>query len=130
MIRNLLSIIILSWLFVPLAYSFPNEISPVDAKQLFEKGKGVIIDVREKSEVDLGMAKSALWYPKSSIDNDFDGFKAFLASYLSKNIILYCRSGHRASLVIEKLAKDNIKALNMLGYQGWVDAGLPIKQSP
>lgn len=107
---------------------YPNAISVVDAKAKLDAGAAILIDVREADEVASGMAAPALWFAKSSIDKDLGSFIAFLNREANgKEIILYCRSGHRASLVVQALSEQNIVALNMGGFQGWVDAGLPTK---
>jgi rhodanese-related sulfurtransferase len=106
---------------------YPNAITPQAAQTLISEGSAVLIDVREQSEVALGMAAPALWYAKSSIDSNLQGFVDFLSQYNGKKIIIYCRSGHRASVVIQNLTTKNIEAFNMGGFQSWVDAGLPIK---
>ncbi|HAR42762.1 MAG TPA: hypothetical protein DCS07_09075 [Bdellovibrionales bacterium] len=110
-----------------LANSYPNAIAPLEAKRLLDQGSAVLIDIREKSEIALGMAAPALWYPKSTIDADLEGFLAFLATHSGKEIILYCRSGNRVSAVIKMLTPRGIHAWNMGGFAAWVDARLPTK---
>ena len=110
-----------------LANSYPNPISPQDAKTWVEVGKAVMIDVREKGEVSQGMAEPAYWYAKSSIDSNLEQFLTDLGQYAGKEIILYCRSGHRASIVVEALAGRGIHAWNMGGYADWVAAGFATK---
>lgn len=107
---------------------YPNAISVADAKAKLDAGTAILIDVRESDEVALGMAAPALWYAKSSIDKDLGSFIAFLTHEANgKEIIIYCRSGHRASLVIQALSEQHIFAFNMGGFQDWVDAGFPTK---
>lgn len=110
-----------------LAHQYPNPISVQDANTLVEQGNAILIDIREKDEVVLGMASPAFWYAKSTIDADFEGFISYLGAQSKKEIILYCRSGRRVSLVIEMLAERGIHAFNMGGFQDWVSAGLPVK---
>ncbi len=109
------------------ANSYPNAISPQDTKALLEQGKAVLIDIREQSEIAQGMAEPALWYPKSSIDANFDGFISYLAQFAGKEIVLYCRSGNRVSQVIPRLAEKGVNAWNMGGYKDWLAAGFGSK---
>lgn len=112
------------------AHNYPNPISPQEAKALTDSGAAVLIDVREQNEVSQGMAEPALWYPKSSIDAALDKFVAYLSQYPNEKIIIYCRSGHRASVVIQALAGAGVVAWNMGGFQDWLNAGLPVKTAP
>lgn len=112
------------------AHNYPNPISPQGAKALTDSGAAVLIDVREQNEVSQGMAGPALWYPKSSIDAALDKFMTYLSQYPNEKIIIYCRSGHRASIVIQALAGAGVVAWNMGGFQDWVSAGLPVKPGP
>lgn len=109
------------------AYGFPNSISPLEANSLIEQNQAILIDVREQQEVAQGMAKPALFYPKSSIDANIGEFIVFLANYPDKKIIIYCRSGQRASVVVAALSQRGILAFNMGGFRDWVAAGLETK---
>lgn len=121
--------LILSFGFSSLLFAqeYPNAISPEDAYLKIKHESSVLIDVREKNEVALGMAEPAIWYPKSSIDADLETFEKELSNFAGKEIILYCHSGRRASLIIQKLAEHGFFAWNMGGYQGWLEKGFPIK---
>ncbi len=110
------------------AHSYPNAITAVSAKAKADAGKAVLIDVREDSEIADGMAAPAEWYAKSKIDENEIAFTKHLGGFSGKEIILYCRSGKRASVVIEKLATQGIKAWNMGGYSDWVAAGFQTKR--
>jgi rhodanese-related sulfurtransferase len=109
------------------AHNYPNPVSPQDTKAWVEQNEAVMIDVREEAEVAQGMAQPAAWYAKSAIDSSLDGFVKYLGQYPGKEIVLYCRSGHRASLVAEQLATRKIKVWNMGGFKDWVDAGFATK---
>ena len=110
------------------ANTYPHAISPQDARVLVDQSSAVLVDVRELQEVQAGMAAPAEWYPKSSIDSKIGPFVDYLKAFGNKQIILYCRSGHRASLVLDAIAPYGIQALNMGGFQDWMSAGLPVKK--
>lgn len=117
--------LILGTVSASFAHDYPNPIAPKDAKAWVDEGKAVLIDIREQSEVTQGMAEPAVWYPKSSIDANLANFIGYLGQFNGKEIVLYCRSGRRVSVVVQLLAQKGIKAWNMGGYQDWMDAGLP-----
>lgn len=109
------------------AANYPGAISPMEAKAKLDRGQAILIDVREEDEVSSGMAEPAHWYAKSAIDADEEAFVRFLGQFPGKEIIVYCRSGKRASMVIEKIAQRDISAKNMGGFSDWVAAGYPVK---
>lgn len=76
----------------------------------------VLIDVRERNEVELGMVKGALWFPLSDIESDTDWSKKFTKKTWGKKIYLYCQSGKRAEKVKEILANKAIFSTNLGGY--------------
>lgn len=104
-------------------------ISPADAARLIKAGKAVLVDVREPAEwADTGVAAPAVLLAKSDFDGDRKQWNDFLAKAGDKEIILYCRSGHRAGIVAEKLAEEGRKAANAGGLRDWKAAGLPLRQ--
>lgn len=109
------------------AHDYPNPISPQEAKAQVDAAKAVLIDIREANEIAQGMAAPALSYAKSSIDSNPDAWIKYLTQFSGKEVILYCRSGHRASIIVELLAKHGIHAWNMGGYMDWVNAGFATK---
>lgn len=109
------------------AGDWPNSISAIDANGLVSAEQAILIDVREENEVASGMAASATWYAKSKIDADTAGFINFIRANEGVTPIIYCRSGRRASVIVELLAKEGIFSYNMGGFDAWVEAGLPTK---
>ena len=118
-------------LFAAPAFLFAavNPIAPAAAAQLVASGKAVLVDVREPAEwLESGVAAPAVLLPKSEFDGGRVGeWKDFLAQVGDKEIILYCRSGKRAGIVGETLAKEGHKVANAGGFKDWQDAGLPVK---
>jgi rhodanese-related sulfurtransferase len=107
-----------------------NAIAPADAAKLVADGKAVLIDVREPGEwAESGVAAPAVLLPKSEFDQGRVGeWKDFLAQVGDKEIIIYCRSGKRAGVVGETLAKEGHKVANAGGFKDWQAAGLPVRQ--
>jgi rhodanese-related sulfurtransferase len=102
-------------------------IAPVEAAQLSKAGKAIVIDVRERSELDAGMAEGARWYPTSSIEADPDAYRKFIESLPGdRTLVFYCASGRRAGAAAEIARKDGRKAANLGGFKDWKAAGLPV----
>ena len=120
-------------LFVPLALAAQEartveKISPTDAAAQASAGKAILVDVRERNELDAGMAQGARWYPTSSIKSDPDAYREFVASLpADQTIVFYCASGGRSGKAAEIATQQGRKAANAGGFKDWKDAGLPIE---
>jgi rhodanese-related sulfurtransferase len=123
---------LLTTLVVTAALTFAAEIqkiSPADAAKLVADGKAILVDVREPNEwAETGVAAPALLLAKSDFDGPQKDWKPFLDQNAGKEIILYCRSGHRAGLVAEALAGKGMTVANAGGLKDWADAGLPVRK--
>ena len=123
---------LIALLLVPLACAAQEagtveKISPQDAAAQVSAGKAVLVDVRERNELDAGMAQGAHWYPTSSIQSDPNGFNEFLASLpAEQTIVLYCASGGRSGKAAEIAVQQGRKAANAGGFKDWKEAGLPV----
>ncbi len=88
----------------------------------------VVIDIRESGEYMLGHLPGAIFIPR--------GFLEFRIGFITKDanrpIIVYCRSGHRATFAYEQLVRMGYKKVYNLkgGFLGWKKAGLPISRKP
>jgi rhodanese-related sulfurtransferase len=90
-------------------------------------GKAVLVDVRERNELDAGMAQGAHWYPTSSIKSDPDAYRRFLASLpADQTIVFYCASGVRSGKAAELASEQGRNAANLGGFKDWKGAGLPV----
>jgi len=102
-------------------------IAPAAAAQEMKAGTAVLVDVRERDELDSGMAEGAHWYPTSSIRSDPDGYRKFLASLpQDETVVFYCAAGGRAGAAAEIASRDGRKAANLGGFKDWKGAGLPV----
>ncbi len=91
----------------------------------------MLIDVRESSEWhETGVAAPAVLLPLSDLRGERTEWKAFLAAHPGKELILYCRSGHRAGIAADILKKEGFKTANAGGFKDWTAAGLPIRPVP
>ena len=102
-------------------------IAPVEAAQQVKAGKAILVDVRERNELDAGMAEGARWYPTSSIQSDPETYRKFIASLPEdQTLVFYCASGIRSGKAAEIAEKDGRKAANLGGFKDWKAAGLPV----
>jgi rhodanese-related sulfurtransferase len=100
-------------------------ISPADTIKVMESGKGTLVDVREKDEVDAGMIQGAKWIPLSGINENSAETKTELAKIdRNQEVLLYCRSGNRSGKAATILEKQGFKVRNAGSYQSLVDAGM------
>lgn len=124
-------VLLLLLVFSPLAAVEVAKITPVHAARLVAEGKAVLVDVREPAEwADRGVAAPAVLLPKSDFDGARKAWTPFLAQNDGKEIILYCRSGHRAGIVAATLAENGVPVANAGGLKDWLAAGLPTRPVP
>lgn len=103
-------------------------LSPTDAAQLVAAGRAVLVDVREPAEwKQSGVAAPAVLLSKSDFDHGAQAWADFLAQHRGQEIILYCRSGHRAGVVAAALAQQGFHVANAGGLRDWIAAGLPAR---
>jgi rhodanese-related sulfurtransferase len=126
-------ILLLTLSFAPMALAGEGAppvatITPADAAAQVNAGDAVLVDVRERNELDAGMAQGARWYPTSSIKSDPDAYVAFLASLpADQTVVFYCASGVRSGKAAELARqKTGRKTANLGGFKDWKSAGLPV----
>lgn len=96
-----------------------EEVDLITAKQMIAAGDLIILDVREKSEFDLGFIENAIHIPRGEVKASVES----LLSVKSKDskILIYCASGNRSALagqVMHELGFSNVVSL-IGGYIGW-----------
>jgi rhodanese-related sulfurtransferase len=105
-------------------------IAPAEAAKRVADGKAVLIDVREPDEwAETGVAAPAALLPLSDLNGDRKQWKGFLEKNRGKELILYCRSGHRAGVAAKLLADEGFRTANARGFSDWQAAGLPIRKA-
>lgn len=101
---------------------------PKEAYKEMKDGKAIILDVREKSEVDEGIIKGAEWVPLSAMEKSpSQTIKKVSELSEGKTIYVYCRSGRRSQTFIDKMETSDLTGKNLGGFEDLVKAGLPVK---
>ncbi len=104
-------------------------IAPAEAARRVADGQAVLVDVREPAEwAQTGVAAPAVLLPMSDFDHGQKLWKPFLEQSAGKELILYCRTGHRAGVVGVKLAAAGRTVANAGGFRDWTAARLPVRQ--
>ncbi len=94
-----------------------------------QSGKAVIFDVREHAEIKEGMILGAVWIPLSELTSNPEAtIKKIHQASQGREIYVYCRSGRRADVFIEKLKDHGLTGKNIGGYQELVSQGMPSHQ--
>lgn len=101
-----------------------QSISILQATQLINQGKGVIVDVREPGEFAAGHLRDAKNIPLGELSNrmgELDKFK-------SKALIVVCQAGTRSARAVGQLKKAGFNEAFSLdgGVAAWQAQGLPI----
>jgi len=103
-----------------------TQVSPAQATQMQTQG-GVVLDCRETDEFVAGHVPGALHIPRGLLE-----FKIAAAIPDQQTpIVLYCKTGGRASLGVCALASMGYTSVVNLdgGWRAWVKAGLPVERS-
>lgn len=122
---------ITSAVLVAEAKSRINNIPPEDAHKAVESGQSILLDLREKEELDAsGTFPQAVHIPRGmlefSVDPGHPSYKDGITPNLS--VILACASGARSALATETLHQLGFADVSNLegGFKAWVEQGLPI----
>lgn len=112
--------------FVADAKTRIQEVSPQDANG--ERGSGAtMLDVREPTETARGVVPGAVCVPRGVLE----GMTPRVLPDRSARILVYCAGGMRSALAADRLQEmgyTNVASV-ATGFQGWVEAGLPVAQS-
>ena len=101
-----------------------------EAAKLIAAGQAVLVDCREPGEWKSSeVAAPAALLPKSDFDAEQKQWGEFLEKNKGKQIIVYCRSGGRASAVSKALNAKGIAAASLGGLKDWTAAGLPTRKA-
>jgi rhodanese-related sulfurtransferase len=106
-------------------------IEPQVAARQVEQDKAILVDVREREELELGLARPAHWFATSRIQTDGKAFREFLTQHAGRTgertVIFYCARGMRAERAAEVAKSLGHRVANMGAYASWVRAGLPVR---
>ena len=110
------------------AEAFKNitQISPVDAKAMFDKGGVVFVDVREPDEFKAGHISGAKSIPRGTIEWMVP---KKITDDKNASIVVYCEHGSRGALATYTLVKMGYKNVKNLegGRAAWVKEGFPVE---
>lgn len=97
-------------------------LEPHAIKDLLDRGKLLLVDVREPAEFAVERIQGAVLYPLSTFD------ATTLPHDWARRVVFYCGSGKRSLAAAEKrLAAGNATAAHMGGgIAAWKRAGLPL----
>jgi rhodanese-related sulfurtransferase len=102
-----------------------TEIAVADAKAQFDKGGAVFLDCREPNEYKQGHIPGAINIPRGLLE-----FKiADQVPDKNAKIVMYCKSGGRASLAccsLEPMGYKNVVSIQG-GWLAWSKAGYPVE---
>ena len=119
-----------SAVLVAQAKSRINNLSPDDALNSMQMGKSVMLDLREKEELDAtGTIPEAIHIPRGmlefAVDPGHPSYHPGITPDLS--LILACASGARSALATETLHSLGFEDVSNLdgGFKAWVEQGLP-----
>jgi rhodanese-related sulfurtransferase len=107
------------------AFKHITQISPGDAKALFDKGV-VFVDVREPDEFQAGHIRGAQSIPRGTIE-------WMVPKKISKDknasMVVYCEHGSRGALATYTLVQMGYKNVKNLegGRAAWEKAGFPLE---
>lgn len=107
----------------------PGAVAEIAAQTLLSQPAeaSLVLDVRTPEEYAEGHVPNAINIPHDQIEAHL----AELEARKSGPVVLYCKSGRRAGLAAEALAKAGFtNLLHLTGdMQGWTEAGLPIEKA-
>jgi len=100
-----------------------REVTPRQLDSMLERGRALVIDVRELAEFAAGHIPGAINVPLS-------GFRANqLPDSEGKLLVLNCAAGRRSTMALDKCAAAGAKVDTHLagGYGAWTAAGLAVE---
>lgn len=122
----LLAIVLVSGgaLLWPVLTQRGKRVSPLEATQLINRGKALILDVRDSTEYAAGHLTDAKNIPLA----DLAGRVGELEKFKAKSVIVVCQSGARAATAAGLLQKAGFADIVNLdgGVAAWKSAGLPL----
>jgi phage shock protein E len=94
-------------------------IGAAEGMALVSRG-ALLVDVRSAEEFSTGHVEGAINIPHLDVEKRLSEF----GENRDRQIVLYCRSGHRAGLAQESLkALGYTQVFNAGGYEAWLSAG-------
>ena len=120
--------LIVSFLSLFTITSFAAEVQDISAAQLLEQRNQdwLIIDVRSASEYQQGHVPGAINIAHSQLADNI----AQVLSHKDKPVVVYCKSGYRASKAANVLLSHQFSQVKHLDgdMQGWQTNGHPVEK--
>jgi len=101
-----------------------QKVSILQATQLINQGKGVIVDVREPAAFAAGHMRDAKNIPLKELSNRIGELEKFK----SKSVIAVCQAGMQSAKAAAQLKKAGFADASSLdgGFAAWQAQGMPI----
>lgn len=108
--------------------SFAGDVEDIQADTLLsdDNRDWLIIDVRSAEEYAEGHVPGAINIAHSEIADKLDQ----IIGHKDKPVVVYCRSGYRASKAAKVLTSNQFSKVKHLAgdMSGWIEAGHPVEQ--
>ena len=101
-------------------------VRPRECRERVLAGTAVLVDVREPSEWERGVAEQAVRLSFTDLTGKREAWTPFLAGVQERELILYCAAGGRAMVAAGMLAEEGFRAVNGGSLSDWAKAGWPI----
>jgi rhodanese-related sulfurtransferase len=114
-------------LLKPMLGQGAGSVTAAEAVRLFNREKGVLVDVREPAEFTGGHAVGAKNIPLAGLEEQSKG----LPSNKALPVVLVCATGARSQKAAAQLRKSGFeKAVSLAGgMRAWQEANLPIEKA-
>jgi molybdopterin/thiamine biosynthesis adenylyltransferase/rhodanese-related sulfurtransferase len=101
------------------------EITPADLARALSSQKPILVDVREKDEMDAGILPGARKIPRGFLELRIEES----VPERDADVVLYCAGGTRSLLAARTLQDMGYSRVRSLagGFGGWKSAGLPVE---
>lgn len=101
-----------------------SKVSLLQATQLINQGKALIVDVRDPADFAAGHVRDAINIPAKDLPNRM----AELEKHKSKSVIVVCQNGVQSSRAATQLGKAGFAEVFSLngGLAAWQAQGLPV----
>ena len=105
-----------------------NNLSAPEAVMMLNRGKPLILDVRDEAEFATGHIQGAKHIPLADLSARIKEIEKFK----DKPVLVHCQKGMRASKACAILKAQQFSQLNNLqgGLDAWVEAKLPLVKTP
>jgi rhodanese-related sulfurtransferase len=101
-------------------------VDPASCFTRIRGGEAVLVDVREPSEWQGGVARGALLLPLSDLMGERRRWRGALGRVPGRELVLYCAAGRRAGIAARVLGQEGLRAVNAGALADWAAVGWEI----